>query len=104
MPPKNLSQGFVVGSAAEGISAQRLGSPMNKAIARQSSPIVVLMEQARHAGGRGFESRRSRLTSPCKRRGFASVGLERHVEDVPHKCPNRSGVKDAGARNCGVAS
>ena len=33
---------------------------MNRAIARQSSPIVVSVEQACHAGGRGFESRRSR--------------------------------------------
>ena len=38
---------------------------MNRAIARQSSPIVVSVEQACHAGGRGFESRRSRK-SPCK--------------------------------------
>jgi hypothetical protein len=34
---------------------------MNRAIARQSSPIVVSLEQACHAGGRGFESRRSRF-------------------------------------------
>ena len=33
---------------------------MNSAIARRSSPIVVSPEQACHAGGRGFESRRSR--------------------------------------------
>ena len=33
---------------------------MNRAIARQSSPIVVSMEHACHAGGREFESRRSR--------------------------------------------
>jgi hypothetical protein len=34
---------------------------MNRAIARRSSPIVVTREVACHAGGRGFESRRSRL-------------------------------------------
>jgi hypothetical protein len=34
---------------------------MNRAIARQSSPIVASLEHACHAGGRGFESRRSRL-------------------------------------------
>jgi hypothetical protein len=39
-------------------------SRMNRAIARQSSPVVVSAEQACHAGGRGFESRRSRC-SPC---------------------------------------
>ena len=33
----------------------------NRATARQSSRIVASMEQACHAGGRGFESRRSRL-------------------------------------------
>src|SRR6266511_6200492 len=35
-------------------------SRINRAIARQSSPIVASLEQACHAGGRGFESRRSR--------------------------------------------
>src|SRR6266540_5013007 len=35
---------------------------MNRAIARQSSPIVVFVEHACHARGRGFESRRSRST------------------------------------------
>jgi len=41
-------------------------SRMNRAIARPSSPIVVFVEQACHAGGRGFESRRSRLRSTSK--------------------------------------
>ncbi|MEO8290136.1 MAG: hypothetical protein ABI649_03970, partial [Gaiellaceae bacterium] len=36
--------------------ARRPRSRMNRAIARQSSPIVVSVEQACHAGGRGFES------------------------------------------------
>jgi hypothetical protein len=41
-------------------------SRINRAIARQSSPIVVSVEQACHAGGRGFESRRSRSTKPLQ--------------------------------------
>jgi hypothetical protein len=40
-------------------------SRRNRAIARQSSSIVVTSEPARHAGGRGFESRRSRQ-NPAK--------------------------------------
>ena len=43
------------------ISCERPETRINRAIARQSSPIVVSVEQACHAGGRGFESRRSRL-------------------------------------------
>jgi hypothetical protein len=39
---------------------------MNSAIARRSSSIVVSVEQACHAGGRGFESRRSRLLKPLQ--------------------------------------
>jgi hypothetical protein len=45
---------------------------MNRAIARRSSPIVVSMEQACHAGGRGFESRRSRL-SKCLQQAISVV-------------------------------
>jgi len=37
------------------ISAEGPLNRMNRAIARQSSPIVVSVEQACHAGGRGFE-------------------------------------------------
>jgi len=42
------------------ISAKGSQTSMSRAIARQSSPIVVSVELACHAGGRGFESRRSR--------------------------------------------
>jgi hypothetical protein len=41
------------------INAECSQSRMNRAIARQSSPIVVSVEQACHAGGRGLASRRS---------------------------------------------
>jgi len=40
--------------------AQRLKSLMNRAIAQPSLPTAAIPEVACHAGGRGFESRRSR--------------------------------------------
>jgi len=54
---------------------------MNRAIARQSSPIVVFAEQACHAGGRGFESRRSRFWNPLGER----VSSFRQVAPVSRK-------------------
>jgi hypothetical protein len=49
---------------------------INRAIARQSSPIVASLEQACHAGGRGFESRRSRLKIPANRHIVLPVGRQ----------------------------
>jgi hypothetical protein len=42
-------------------------SRMNRAPSRPSSSIVVILELACHAGGRGFESRRSRRKHPAYR-------------------------------------
>jgi hypothetical protein len=53
---------------------------MNRAIARQSSPIVASLEQACHAGGRGFESRRSRL-SKCLQMNILRCLLRREQHD-----------------------
>jgi len=50
-----------------GSIAERSETRMNRAIARPSSPIVVTLELACHAGGRGFESRRSRRKHPANR-------------------------------------
>jgi hypothetical protein len=52
---------------------------MNRAITRQSSPIVVSVEQACHAGGRGFESRRSRRQL-C---GLSAFSARCHAPLVP---------------------
>jgi hypothetical protein len=51
---------------------RRPAGRINRAIARQSSPSVVSQEQACHAGGRGFESRRSRK-STCKSLPFLAA-------------------------------
>ena len=50
--------------------AEHPKSSMNKAIARHSSPLAVLVASACHAGGRGFESRRSRFRRACTAGSF----------------------------------
>jgi hypothetical protein len=52
------------------VSPKSSQARMNRAIARRSSPTVVSVEQACHAGGRGFESRRSRLQTSLHMRMF----------------------------------
>jgi hypothetical protein len=63
---------------------------MHRAIARQSSPIVASLEHACHAGGRGFESRRSRLSKclhlgrlccPSGREQWAGGPIKRRAND-----------------------
>src|SRR5919201_2415603 len=55
-------------------------SRMNRAIARPSWLIVVTLEPACHAGGRWFESRRSRSLRPLSRHA-----LERRVATPPYE-------------------
>ena len=45
---------------------RRPAARVNRAIARQSSPIVVSMEQACHAGGRGFDARHIQFYRPSE--------------------------------------
>ena len=44
--------------------AQQAKEPATEAVLRRSSPSVAVPDAACHAGGRGFESRRSRLSKP----------------------------------------
>jgi hypothetical protein len=62
---------------------RRPESRMNRAIARPSSPVVVTLEPACHAGGRGFESRTLHEERPGKR------GLLVYQADT-EKCSSRA--------------
>jgi hypothetical protein len=71
---------------------------MNRAIARQPSPIVVTGEPGCHAGGRGFESRRSR--------SLLSSATDDAREPQPDAGPPRSwpdsGLNVSGVRGSGL--
>jgi hypothetical protein len=76
---------------------RRPESRMNRAIARPSSPIVVTVEPACHAGGRGFESRsfgRRRLQFPPqtrRTRASASASIRLRRFGTARRPPYRSG-------------
>ena len=79
-----------------------LKSPANVAVERRSSPGVVAPDSACHAGGRGFESRRSRLTL-CRGLAAAASPRARPAQPgrvsrglvVPAAPPPRAGTRDA---------
>jgi hypothetical protein len=72
-------------------------SRINRAIARQSSPIVVLAEHACHAGGRGFESRRSRKKF-CKS-AYCVVRIDGRSEPTTQTFSRRDQKRAKTARN-----
>ncbi|MEO5575579.1 MAG: hypothetical protein ABIR67_05785 [Gaiellaceae bacterium] len=53
---------------------------INRAIACPSSPIVVSVEQACHAGGRGFDSRRSRSETRRTHSAARRPGLRTRIK------------------------
>jgi hypothetical protein len=68
----------------------RSKGPANEAVQRSSSPSVVVPDSACHAGGRGFESRRSRQ-NPCKSAPVVACGGAN--DRRPHVIPRRSRTK-----------
>ena len=79
--------------------AERSETRMNRSIARPSSPTVVTLELACHAGGRGFECRRSRK-SPAKLTMFCCLAGHRRTPvflDPPLIPPAIGGGGGSGA-------
>jgi hypothetical protein len=62
-------------------------SPANKAVRRSSTPSLAVPDSTCHAGGRWFESRRSRLLSACKRHLLLSQQTELSVLGIEVCCP-----------------
>jgi hypothetical protein len=96
-PTRGPNVGWTIGSTMRRRPASRAEKPCKSG---RSEELVA----ARRGARLGLSRRRSRVRVPSlplrfspATQGFASVGLERRVEDVPHKCPKRSGVRDARA-------
>src|SRR5215213_655489 len=74
------------------ISVEGPQTRMNRAIGRQSSPIVVSVEPACHAGGRGFESVAPVSRSACR---YASYVVCTGTDD--HSVAQTSNAADGRA-------
>ena len=72
-PTRGPNVAWTIGSTMRSGVAARAQVPANETVRRTSSAAVVVPDSACHAGGRGFESRRSRLRSPCKLSTAASL-------------------------------
>jgi hypothetical protein len=60
-PTRGPNVDATIGSTMRSRAASGRKAPVNETIRRSSSPGVVVPDSACHAGGRGFESRRSRF-------------------------------------------
>ena len=76
-----------IGSTKRATALQYRKLPANKAVLRRSSLSVAVPESACHAGGRGFESRRSRRKYLHKRSFCCHIG----------ECHRGSGSKRSNA-------
>ena len=70
-------------------ATSRRKQPANAAVPRSSSSTIVLPDSACHAGGRGFESGRSRL-SKCLQIAISVASLgEMHSSEIHRLLPGR---------------
>jgi hypothetical protein len=74
-----------------------LKSPATEPVWRGSSPGVVVLDSACHAGGRGFESRRSRK-KPCKS-AYRVVSRDARIEPTTQTCVRGGSKRRKMARN-----
>jgi hypothetical protein len=71
-PTRGPSVRRTIGSTTRSRVVLGTKAPANDAVPRRSAPSAVASDSACHAGGRGFESRRSRK-SPCKLASFVAA-------------------------------
>jgi hypothetical protein len=108
-PTRGPNVDATIGSTMRSRGATGRKAPVTEAIRRSSSPGVVVPDSACHAGGRGFESRRSRLSKYLQidacccpsRRGLLLRGpipWPKRLAQKACKCPAISGSNLCGRR------